>query len=185
MTMPPEVGAQRRVVVRRAVPADAPALVALATAVAGEQEGWLLADSRWRSTSEERRYIRALHRHPNAALLVAELPEGTIVGRLSLMRDPHPASDHVADLGLMVAAGHRRAGIGTRLLSAAEEWAAEHGVSKLELHVFPHNEPAIALYEKLGYEREGIRRAHYRRSDDRLSDVVLMAKHLSGEDELG
>ena len=70
------------------------------------------------------------------------------------MRDPHPASPHVADLGLMVAAGtggrdrHRADRRGRGLGGGA-------GVTKLELHVFPHNEPAIALYEKLGYEREG------------------------------
>jgi RimJ/RimL family protein N-acetyltransferase len=164
--------------VRRALPGDAQALVKLASAVAAEQEGWLLADSRWRSVTDERRYIRALQRHPDGVLLVAELEPGELVGRLSLMRDHHPASPHVADLGLMVAAGHRRSGIGTLLMQAAEEWAAAAGVRKLELHVFPHNAPAISLYEKLGYEREGLRRAHYRRSDGSYSDVLLMAKQL-------
>ncbi len=60
--------------VRRAVPGDAGALVALASTIAAEEQGWLLADSRWRSVGDERRYIRALQRHPDAALLVAELP---------------------------------------------------------------------------------------------------------------
>ena len=45
---------------------------------------------------------------------------------------------------------------------------------KLELHVFPHNAPAIALYEKFGFVREGYRRSHYRRGDG-LVDAVLMA----------
>ena len=164
--------------VRPAVPADAGPLVALARAVASEPEGWLLADARWRSESEERRYIRALQRHPDAGLFVAELDGGVLVGRLSLMRDPHPSSKHVADLGVMVAAGHRRRGVGTALMAAAEDWARSAGVGKLELHVFPHNEPAIRLYEKLGYAREGLRRRHYARVDGGYSDVILMAKQL-------
>lgn len=163
--------------IRAAVPGDAESLVSLAIAVAGEKEGWLIADARWRTVGEERRYIRTLQRHPDATLLVADL-EGELVGRLSLMRDPHPASSHVADLGVMVAAGHRRSGIGTALMEAAEAWAARAGVTKLELHVFPHNRPAITLYEKLGYEREGLRRQHYARSDGGFSDVLLMAKQL-------
>ena len=61
---------------------------------------------------------------------------------------------------------------------AAEEWACAAGVTKLELHVFPHNHAAIALYEKLGYEREGLRRGHYARADGLLRDVLLMAKRL-------
>jgi RimJ/RimL family protein N-acetyltransferase len=178
VTRRPELHSPAYVGVRPAAPTDAPALVDLASAVASEQEGWLLAESRWRSAADERRYIRALQRHPDAALLVAELRSGELAGRLSLMRDPHPASSHVADLGVMVAAAHRRLGIGTRLLDAAEGWAADAGISKLELHVFPHNEPAIALYLKLGYVREGLRRAHYRRNDGTYSDVVLMAKQL-------
>jgi RimJ/RimL family protein N-acetyltransferase len=163
--------------VRPADPGDAAPLVALADDVAAEPEGWLLADSAWRSPAEERRFLRALRRHPHGTVLVAEL-EGEIVGRLSISRDPHTASSHVADLGLMVARRHRRRGFGTALLLAAEEWARGAGIRKLELHVFPHNEPAIALYEKLGYVREGHRRAHYRRPDGQLVDAILMAKFL-------
>ena len=160
-------------VVREAVPADAPGLVALAQAVGAEPEGWLIADESWRGVSDERRYLKAIKRHPHAAVFVAENAEA-IVGRLSVARDPHPASFHVADLGLMVAAGHRRRGIGRALLERAVEWAAESRVSKLELHVFPHNEPAIALYESFGFVREGFRKAHYRRGAGYV-DAILMA----------
>lgn len=161
------------VVIRRATPADAAELVALARAVGAEPERWLITASDWRGASEERRYLRSIRRSPNAAVLVAETAEG-IVGRLSLARDPHPASAHVADLGLMVARSHRGRGIGRAFLEAAVDWARHAGVSKLELHVFPHNEPAIALYESFGFEREGYRRKHYRREDD-FVDAVLMA----------
>ena len=127
-------------------PEDAATLVALGAAIGREPEGWLLNTDGWRTVGEERRYLRALRRHPDAAVYVAE-DDGAIVGRLSVARDPHSASRHVADLGLMVAASHRRRGIGAALLEQAAAWARESGVSKLELHVFPWNEPAIKLYE--------------------------------------
>lgn len=159
--------------IREARPGDAAELVELARAVTAESGDWLLATDGWRSVSAERRYLRAVRRSPHAAVLVAETPEG-LVGRLSVSRDPHPASRHVADLGLMVAASHRRLGIGRALLAHAVGWARTHGIAKLELHVFPHNEPAIALYESFGFVQEGYRRRHYRRGQQYL-DAILMA----------
>jgi RimJ/RimL family protein N-acetyltransferase len=160
------------VLIRPAEPGDASALVQLGSDVGSEPEGWLIAGG-WRGAGSERRYLRTVRRSRDAAVFVAETPAG-IVGRLSVARDSHPASRHVADLGLMVAASHRRRGIGTALLDAAVAWARETGVRKLELHVFPHNEAAIALYEKYGFRREGYRTAHYRREDG-FVDAILMA----------
>jgi RimJ/RimL family protein N-acetyltransferase len=167
-------------IVRPALAEDAATLVALGTAIGREEGAWLLTSSAWRSVSEERRYLRALKRYPDAAVYVAE-DEGQLVGRLSLARDPHPASHHVADLGLMVAASHRGRGIGRLLLEQAEAWARDAGVRKLELHVFPWNEPAIRLYERFGFQHEGVRREHYRR-DGSYVDAVLMAYMLPGAD---
>jgi RimJ/RimL family protein N-acetyltransferase len=159
--------------IRRATPADAAGLVELARQVGAEPEGWLISTSEWRGAGDERRLLRSLRRSRDAAVFVAEAPEG-IVGRLSVARDPHPASSHVADLGLMVAKSHRRLGIGRALLEQAVDWARRGGIRKLELHVFPHNVAAIRLYESFGFEREGYRRGHYRQGDE-LVDAVLMA----------
>ncbi|OFW75551.1 MAG: hypothetical protein A2Y55_11990 [Actinobacteria bacterium RBG_16_68_12] len=159
--------------VRRAVPGDAPGLVALAEAVGREEGRWILATESWRSVADERRYLKTVQRHPDAAVFVAE-DDGRLVARLSLSRDPHPASRHVADLGLMVDAGHRRRGIGRTLLEEAVVWARGTGIRKLELHVFPWNEPALRLYESFGFEREGYRKRHYAR-DLEFVDAILMA----------
>jgi len=165
--------------IRQAEPSDASALVALTAAVGREPGGWLLTTDTSRSVADERRYLRAVRRHVDAAVFVA-VDGDAVVGRLSLARDPHPASAHVADLGVMVAASHRRRGIGCSLLEAAVSWARRAAVSKLELHVFTWNEPAIRLYESFGFEREGLRRGHYLR-DGAAVDALLMAYHLPSE----
>ena len=159
--------------IRRAEPGDATQLVELGEAVSLEAGGWMLSTEMWRSAADERRYLKAVRSHSDAAVFVA-VDGGDVVARLSVARDPHPASAHVADLGLMVAASHRRRGVGRALLEQAVDWARSAGVRKLELHVFPWNAPAIALYESFGFVREGFRREHYRRGDEYV-DAILMA----------
>ena len=110
-----------------------------------------MTTNEWRPVADERRYLKALRRYPDAAVYVAETTSGELAGRLSLARDPHPGSAHVADLGLMVSRAHRRKGVGWLLLEQAVEWGRASGVEKLELHVFPHNEAAIRLYERFGF----------------------------------
>ena len=171
------------ITVRRAEPPDADKLVRLAAAVGREPGDWLLTTETWRTAADERRYLKAVRRHADAAVFIAvDDEQDTVVGRLSVARDPHPASTHVADLGLMVAAEYRRQGIGRALLTTAVEWSRVAGIRKLELHVFPWNEPAIRLYESFGFDREGMRRAHYSR-DGADVDAILMAYHLPSERE--
>lgn len=165
----------RDFIVRPADPADAEALTRLAEEVSSEPEAWLIStNGEWRSVGDERRYLKAVRKYPHAAVYVAERSDGAIVGRLSLARDTHPASAHVADLGLMVSKDARRMGVGWALMEASVEWAKTSGVRKIELHVFPWNEPAINLYERFGFEREGFRKGHYSRAGADV-DAILMA----------
>jgi len=46
-------------------------------------------------------------------------------------------------------------GIGTKLLQRVEEWARENNFHRLELTVMAHNEPAVNLYQKMGFVIEG------------------------------
>jgi RimJ/RimL family protein N-acetyltransferase len=165
--------------IRAAEPRDAGALVELSRAVEGEEQGWLVGGPEWRDVGAARRYLRETLRRRDRAVLVAD-GAGDIVGRLSLTRGRHPATAHVAALAVLVAQKRRRQGIGRALMEAGEAWAWDVGVSKLELSVFAHNAAAIALYERLGYRREGLRHRHLRRRGEYLN-VVLMGKDLSAE----
>src|ERR1700738_5329317 len=84
----PRRSRHRRVIVdfkvRPADPSDAEALTRLAEAVSAEPEGWLISSNgEWRSVGDERRYLKALRRYPNAAVFVAQQGDGAVIGRLS------------------------------------------------------------------------------------------------------
>jgi ribosomal protein S18 acetylase RimI-like enzyme len=84
----------------------------------------------------------------------------------------------LAIVGLAVDPGARGRGIATALLTAAEQSARAHGGSKLSLRVLSTNEPALRLYERSGFVREGTLRGEFRIQGRDVDDVV-MAKHLA------
>jgi ribosomal protein S18 acetylase RimI-like enzyme len=68
----------------------------------------------------------------------------------------------------------RGRGVGRRLAEAAIAAAKEQGAERIELEVFASNTRAIALYEKLGFVREGVKR-RARKLDGEYDDIVQMA----------
>lgn len=85
--------------------------------------------------------------------------------------------NHIGGLGMGVLKAHRGQGIGERLLEATIDGARRFGLQKIELSVYSSNEPAIALYRKLGFVEEGLKKRG-RLVDDIYDDVLLMALHL-------
>lgn len=53
---------------------------------------------------------------------------------------------------IYVAPKHRRQGIGSALIQHAENWARERGDRQISLQVFLDNQPALNLYQKMGYQ---------------------------------
>jgi ribosomal protein S18 acetylase RimI-like enzyme len=51
---------------------------------------------------------------------------------------------------------HRRLGIGSALVTHAENWARARGDQQIGLQVFVSNQPALNLYQKLGFESESV-----------------------------
>jgi GNAT superfamily N-acetyltransferase len=76
---------------------------------------------------------------------------GGILSNLMLDSRIPRAADLVYIEALAVAELHRGKGIGTRLLADAEQWAREHGRSRLALHVLANNTGARRLYERIGF----------------------------------
>ena len=115
---------------------------------------------------------------PPEAHLVAELG-GKLAGYLRLKPMTRlPESAHVLGVfGFAVAPAARRKGVAAALLDAAEHQAREQGAIKLSLRVLSTNHPAIRLYERQGFEHEGLLRGEYF-IDGSYVDEVLMARQI-------
>lgn len=58
---------------------------------------------------------------------------------------------HAAVFSVAVAAERRRHGLATGIMAAASSWAADRGADEVFLQALAANEPAIALYRRLGF----------------------------------
>jgi len=81
---------------------------------------------------------------------------------------------HTGTLGMGVLKNYRRQGIGERLIVETIAKAKGQGLDRIELEVFASNLPAIQLYEKLGFEVEGLKK-NARKLDGVTDDLVVMA----------
>ena len=53
---------------------------------------------------------------------------------------------------LYVQPAHRRQGLASALLQTAQDWAQQRGDQQIGLQVFPHNQAALNLYQKNGFQ---------------------------------
>ena len=128
----------------------------------------------------EQLWLERLAKVPDPAsgeLQLAALRDGQLVGSLGL----HPERgrvrrQHVATLGISVAASAQRTGVGRALMQAALDYADRWTqIRRVELTVFSDNVGAIALYQSCGFYLEGTHKAYAMR-DGRYADVLSMAR---------
>lgn len=87
-----------------------------------------------------------------------------------------PRRRHVGGRGMMVTAGWQGKGVGSLLMQSLLDWADNWaGLLRIELTVYTDNAPAIHLYEKFGFECEGVHRAYALRGG-RYVDALAMAR---------
>jgi GNAT superfamily N-acetyltransferase len=80
------------------------------------------------------------------------------------------------ELGMLVAATHRRRGIGRALLEEAIGWARTNGKTALTLRVFPDNDAARTLYFAAGFVDKVVQRAAIARRGGDPLDAILMRR---------
>jgi L-phenylalanine/L-methionine N-acetyltransferase len=168
---PTSSGEEAGFVVRPAAPGDARSFLEMWRVVVAEKR-YVRTESVTRSARYyRRRYFRRSWADEQASLVAVH--GDRVIGHLNVAREEGPMTRHVASLGMAVAPEWRGRGVGTALMAEAIRWAKEMGVEKLALSVYPHNEPALALYRKFGFEVEGRLTGHSKKSIGYLDEIVM------------
>lgn len=153
-------------VVREATVDDVPGMVDAYIAVAAE--GRWIGGELPLDRDERIEAMTATIRGGDDQMFVAE-SDGEIIGMLGL----HPRHGR-ADLGMAILEAWRGKGVGTAMMDAAIAAARARSLDKISLFVWPHNERAIKLYEKVGFSREGYHPKHFRRKNGEAWDAISM-----------
>src|SRR5918997_2641879 len=122
---------------------DLDAIIALERAGFPESEQWSERSWLGELVADNRRVLLARDHQPVGVVTLS------VTGELAEL------------LRLVVAPTHRRTGIGTRLVGAGLEAVRQAGARAAILEVGYTNEPAIALYQRLGFEQLRVRESYY------------------------
>jgi RimJ/RimL family protein N-acetyltransferase len=96
---------------------------------------------------------------------------GSVVGGIGMGVNVH---DYRGRIGYWMAAGSRGRGICTRALRVLSRFGLDElGLQRLELITDPDNVASQRVAEKVGFQREGLLRAHLRHPDGRIRDSVM------------
>lgn len=120
--------------------------------------------------------IEGIKNKDNSTILIAEA-EKELIGYMFILGGGARRQRHTAYIVVGILEEHRGQGIGTRLFSEMNEWASDNNIHRLELTVVIDNKAGVALYKKMGFEIEGIKKDSLL-INDKFYDEYYMAKIL-------
>jgi L-phenylalanine/L-methionine N-acetyltransferase len=123
---------------------------------------------------------RRLSENTQSVYTLVGIIDERIVGMVSVVTFPErPRRKHVGVIAICVDGDWQGKGVGAALMRAivdlADNWL---NLTRLELEVYADNEAAIHLYERFGFEVEGILRRHAFR-DGQYVDSKVMGRLLN------
>lgn len=110
-------------------------------------------------------------------MMVAFMPGMKIIGCCDIKMKKISSFRNCGTLGIFVHPDYRNLGIATVLMERALRMAFLHGFERIELEAFQSNAAALHLYEKFGFEFQGVAKRG-RNIAGGYSDVVQMARWL-------
>ena len=103
---------------------------------------------------------------------------GEFAGYACIKGNSSSRTKHVATLRIGVVESFQSIGIGSALLTQAEQWCRSHQIERLEASILAHNEKAKSLLEKHNYTCEGVRKSSFKLHDE-LFDELYYSKFLN------
>ncbi|MDQ0256562.1 RimJ/RimL family protein N-acetyltransferase [Evansella vedderi] len=166
-------------VIRTANSSDGYGMHQLTKEVLEEEKGLIMTLRDFNMTIEDQMRKNDMYlNHPQTLALLAE-HNRTLIGILTLEPEYLIKTMHRGNLGIVIKKEYRSLGIGKKLMTTALSWAKKNRTyEKIELEVLESNKNAIALYEKLGFIKEGNFVNAVKHNEQKYEDLIRMGFHL-------
>lgn len=162
--------------IRSADKSDAEAILAHCRKAFGETDFLMTEADEFNLTIEEE--VAGLEQSIRTGdlILLAEV-DNEVIGMLNFRRSKSKKVNHLGYFGITIQKKHCNQGLGSKMMEQFLKWAQEEpGLEKVCLEVFSYNQRAIHLYKRFGFQEEGRKIKHIKRSDGSYADELMMSK---------
>lgn len=146
-----------KAIIRKAVKEDAENIIIYLNKIGGESDFLTFGENQFKVSLEaEQEFIESANTSNNSIMIVAIIDDEIVsVGSISSTKKER--TKHNGILGISIRKQHWGIGLGSEVMEYLISWAKSNGITKrIELLVREDNKIAIKLYEKYGFEREGL-----------------------------
>ena len=157
----------RRVKIRTYRPSDKEGLVSM-------YEGLSKESLRWSMPPYNRERIERMTSDLENRIIVLGLDGERVVGHLQISLATNARFRGTGELFIYLHQDFQNAGLGAALMTGGIAQARTRRVHRVELTVVAENHRAIRLYEKVGFQREGVKRENYLGEDGKYHNEVEM-----------
>jgi len=166
-------------ILRQPTEDDAEAMIKYLNQVGGESDNLLFGKDEFYLTVEhEKEFISKLRQNPNSLMILGILNFSIVsIAQISCLSKKRIS--HNCEIAISVMKQHWNKGIGSAVMEELIRFANNHeNIKNVHLGVKAGNYKAIALYEKFGFVKVGVRKDYFN-VNGIYDDLILMDLYLN------
>ena len=147
----------KEVMIAEATTEDAQHMIDFYNVVGGETDFLSFGKNEFNQKVEAyKKFLESTRLEQNSIILLATIND-EIISIASINSSQKNRIKHVGTLGIVISEQFTGQGLGRKMMEQLIQWATSNGVTtKVSLVTREDNNLAIELYEKLGFEKEGL-----------------------------
>jgi len=107
-------------------------------------------------------------------IILLAMDSERVAGHMQVFVDSRSRFRGIGELFIYLHQDYQNVGLGKALMEAGIEEARRRQLHRIELTVVADNHRAVNLYEKVGFQREGVKRENFLGDDGKYHDEVSM-----------